>query len=35
MHTKLIEVITQYVTLSDQEKVLCTRYLEPISCPKK
>lgn len=34
MHTKLIEVITQYVTLSDQEKVLCTRYLEPISCPK-
>lgn len=34
MHAKFIELITKHVILSDQEKELCRRFMEPVLYPK-
>lgn len=34
MHAKFIELITKHVALSDQEKELCRRFMEPVLYPK-
>jgi CRP-like cAMP-binding protein len=34
MHAKFIQLIIQHVMLSDQEKELCKRFMEPVSYPK-
>lgn len=34
MHAKFIDLITKHVILSDQEKELCRRFMEPVFYPK-
>ncbi|AJW65113.1 Cyclic nucleotide-binding domain protein [Elizabethkingia miricola] len=34
MHNQFIQLITQHVTLSDLEKDLCKRFMDPVSYPK-